>query len=68
MMTKKRLTREEIRKYVEGGGLHCPYCGSTDMVILGRESDDDGLRQDVVCHGCGREWADWYTLTDILEV
>jgi transposase-like protein len=65
--TKKKLTKAAIKKYIEGGGLHCPYCGSGDMVILETESGEDGLKQDVVCHGCRRAWADWYTLTDVLE-
>ena len=51
------------QQYIDNGGTKCPYCNSHD--IEGREVNIDAgsAWQDVICHQCGQEWQDTYTLT-----
>lgn len=57
-------------KYVEGKGLHCPYCHADAGSFDGAEVEVDAGKayQDVVCLECGREWRDTYVLTGFTEV
>lgn len=64
-MTK--LTPEQKKEYVENGGQHCPYCGST--AIEGGKFDAEWKEawSEVSCPDCGRTWQDEYRLVDIAE-
>ena len=61
-----RLTQEQIQDYPKYAGVHCPYCGESD--IESGSFDGEGFFQRVACHKCGREWRDIYSLVDIEEI
>jgi len=55
-------------KYIECGGVFCPYCGSHDIEGDSFESDEYGVTQVVGCNECHEEWKDTYTLTQVVPV
>jgi len=62
------LTQEQIEKYLQGGGSHCPYCGSADITAGSQESEGNTSWFDVTCEVCSKSWRDVYTLTSIEEI
>ena len=61
------LTTEQIKKYVEEGGVSCPGCGSED-IVGGDISVDTGIAsQEMSCNECDLEWTDQYTLTGVSQ-
>lgn len=51
-------------KYIKGGGVSCPECGSED--ITGRSFEyDTPCTQEVECNSCGFEWMDILRPVDI---
>ena len=63
-----KLTKEQIKQYVNGGYNRCPYCYSTEIEAGSYEFDDNYAWAIVVCNDCNEEWNDIYTLTGISEV
>lgn len=66
-MTKKKLTKAAIKKYVDGGGLLCPYCGSNDISADGLEGDGPRAWSNTQCGKCHNEWVDLLELVDVAE-
>lgn len=57
------------KSYIDGGGLHCPFCRSKNIESGPIETSDSGLPcAHVHCEDCGKEWVDWYFLQDVDEV
>lgn len=64
----KKLTKKQIKKYVEAEGNHCPYCGSKDVEATGnKDFDGDWATAEIECKKCGKYWKDVYALCDIQE-
>ncbi len=60
--SKKALTPEMVRDYIDCGGARCPFCGSDDIEAGRLEADADSAWGPVTCTACGREWQDVYFL------
>ena len=60
------LSQKVKDRYVDHGGVRCPYCGSDDIEAGAFEGD--GSYQNVVCHKCDKRWRDVYSLVDIEEI
>lgn len=61
------LTEEQVKKYVEGGGAVCPYCGSHDVSGGSINIEGAGAYQEITCQACDEEWVDCYTLTNATD-
>lgn len=59
------LTKEQIKTYIESGGVMCPVCKSHDISAGSTEIGIGMAWQEVVCEGCGIRWRDLYTLTGV---
>jgi hypothetical protein len=59
-----RLQQEETpeARYLAAEGEVCPYCGSRKLQVFDFDLDTP-ITQNVVCRGCGKRWADVFTLT-----
>ena len=56
------------KAYVDSKGIHCPFCGSTNIGADGNvEVDCGGGSQTVSCDDCGKTWYDFYKLTGYIE-
>lgn len=62
-----KLTNAQARDYIDGGGLHCPYCNAEDISGGSVDIESGRAYQTVTCTGCNRSWRDEYTLTALLE-
>lgn len=60
-----KLTLEQIEKYIDDGGVRCPYCGSENITGSYPETDVGESWQDVECDDCGKEWTDLYRLVGV---
>jgi len=49
-------------QYVERSGIHCPVCGSDNLVAGPLESEGGLAFQNVDCRGCNSHWTDVYKL------
>ena len=56
------------RKYIEGGGVACPFCGSENIEGGSVEIDCGFANQNVGCADCGAEWLDYYVLNGVILV
>ena len=61
----EKITMNHRENYIEGGGVHCPFCQSTDITASPFEGDTKS--QQVNCDNCGETWYDLYKLIDIQE-
>jgi len=59
------MTEEQKAKYLEGGGVHCPYCGSDNIVPGKMQDEEDRVEARTSCVDCGKEWLDIFRLTDV---
>ena len=59
------LTKEAIDKYIEQGGVVCPYCGSANLDAGSFQSDSHGAWQSINCENCDKEWFDEYEMVAI---
>jgi ssDNA-binding Zn-finger/Zn-ribbon topoisomerase 1 len=59
------LTRGQKRKYVQGGGVRCPYCQSQELEAGQGEFDADFAWVTVTCTDCGEEWHEVFHLATI---
>ena len=53
---------ETTEEYCDHGGVHCPYCGSEDIVGGSIQIDIAVAWQPITCSACGRKWNDIYTI------
>lgn len=61
------LSEAEKQKYVDTSGMHCPYCGSTQMSVGEPQMDGPCAWCDIECDDCGKSWTDDYALVGITE-
>jgi len=59
------MTEEQKKKYLESGGVRCPYCNSEYLTTYKMQTDISIAWQGVSCESCGEEWTDQYTLTGV---
>jgi len=60
------LTDEQQKKYLEQGGIRCPYCNSVDITTTQPVQTDIGIAwQNICCNDCTEEWTDENTLTNV---
>ena len=63
----KTITSEQAKQnYLENFGNLCPFCGSTNLTADHFETQDNHVFRNVACEGCNKEWAEEFTLTDIV--
>jgi len=53
------------QRYVEQGGVSCPYCGSDQLEGGSVEIDGAFANQEVRCLVCRQDWTDEYKLVGI---
>ncbi|NTW34545.1 MAG: DUF1178 family protein [Syntrophobacteraceae bacterium] len=58
----------DFKKYLETGGVSCPFCGSHNIEGQSFDIDEDGVTQEVGCNDCCREWIDSYKLHSITVI
>lgn len=56
------LTEEQRKKYLDEGGVNCPYCGSDEIDNWAPDCDGHIFVR-CLCLDCGKAWVDEYTLT-----
>lgn len=61
-----KLTPEARQRYIESGGVSCPFCGTYNIEAEEVDYFDDCIEQNVSCLDCGEQWLDIYKITDIL--
>lgn len=61
------LTPEAIAAYNASGGLHCPFCGSTDIHAAKPQIDGPQAWCRIECCSCEARWKDLYTFIGISE-
>lgn len=60
------LTKGQIRRYVAGGGVSCPFC-KAEAIEGGSISIESGAAyQDVDCSNCNKSWTDSYKLAGVV--
>lgn len=67
---KQKLTSEDIKNYIDEGGVRCPYCGSYNISTYTPhivDEDRGGLVQKVCCGNCRKTWADFYKIVEVME-
>jgi len=62
-----KLTEEQKKAYLEGGGGRCPACGSEDITGGSVEIEGGHAHQEVDCVDCDATWRDVYTLSGIQQ-
>ncbi len=65
---KGRLTKREIKQYLNANEPYCPYCKGKDLAYGSLDVEGNGAYQEVTCNGCGRRWADSYQLVGLVEI
>ena len=64
--TVPELTDQQATRYVEAGGIGCPYCKDDNGPNGGRFDFYPGaIVQLVTCDACGNRWRDTYHLVSI---
>lgn len=57
-MPPTTLNPEQKRKYIQQGGVACPFCGSRNMSGDAMETNAHGMRQNVHCDMCLGAWVE----------
>ncbi len=66
---KRRTLREKtIKKYIDAGGVYCPYCENENVNWSSVEIEGAGAYQQGHCPECGARWANSYALVSIVEL
>ncbi len=66
---KRRYLREKIiKKYIDAGGVYCPYCENEDLEWARVDIEGDEAYQQARCPKCGGRWANSYALVSIVEL
>ena len=55
------ITKEQEEKYLETGGIKCPFCGSDN---INSTIDNTGIAE-VICDDCGETWEETWKLVGI---
>ena len=58
--------KEMAKRYVQAGGVKCPFCDSVDIEGGAVEIDFGRAYQKVTCKKCGHDWSDGYSLNSIM--
>lgn len=66
-MQHTQLSEQQKRRYIEEGGIRCPYCRGLLLDPGNLEVDGAHAWCHVTCLDCREEWFDHYTLTAIGE-
>jgi len=61
----KKLSKSAKKRYIELGGIKCPFCLSDHIEAGKYYPEANFIYQDVSCLDCHEDWSDQYTLTDI---
>ena len=61
-----KLTEQQRKSYIEGGGNNCPVCNLRHLDIVGRDYDGNNIFEYVHCTTCDSYWTDVYTLNDVI--
>lgn len=59
---KKNPMCARAKKYLNGGGGACLFCGSWDVEGSSWDMNGEQVSQDVTCLKCDKSWTDFYTL------
>jgi len=59
-------TIEQVRRYVERGGVNCLHCYDDDVIGGPVEIDAGSATQEIKCTLCGRSWEDYYELKGVI--
>ena len=51
------------KKYLERGGICCPFCGSTAVAGGHIVAQHTNAWAEVECEDCGAQWRDVYSMT-----
>jgi len=62
------LHSDDLAKYLEDDGRHCPICESVDLEWGSLEFEAGIVNQNVSCINCKVHWYDIYHLTDVTEM
>ena len=54
------------RRYIQAGGVKCPFCDSQDIEGGAVEIDFGRAYQKVTCKKCGKTWVDGYSLNSVM--
>jgi len=54
-------------KYLEQGGLACPFCGTWDIEGGSMDFDAGEIAQRISCHQCSEQWTDVYKLAAVAD-
>jgi len=68
MQTERRLTAEEVERYVKEEGMCCPFsdCRKRTLTCECVQDSQKGIETDVRCRSCGRQFTEQYELTSIV--
>lgn len=59
------LSLHKKEKYIDSGGVKCPYCGSKDMTCYPLQADGGYVWHNITCDKCSKQWKDVYKLVNI---
>ena len=60
------MTEEQRKKYLDGGGIRCLYCGEYDIEQVCCEGYDDFMSNIIQCLVCNKQWRDILDLVDVI--
>jgi len=61
------MKQEDIDKYINHRGLHCPYCNSPEIEGNYVNVDAGFAWQKIKCLNCDKSWINIYKLVNIEE-
>ena len=59
------MEQTRIDRYLQVGGLRCPFCDSDQIEGNEWNADSGSATQEVECNDCGESWLDVYKLVSI---
>ena len=59
------LTPKQKSRYIEQGGVKCPFCNNDDITGSSVEIDSGMATQEVSCETCCETWMDLYSLVGV---
>ena len=61
------MQEKQAKKYLEQGGLVCPFCGSQHIEAGSMIFEAGGITQRIFCHACNERWTDVYKLEAVMD-
>ena len=58
---------KQAKKYLEQGGIACPFCGSWDIDGGSMNFESGEIAQRISCHECDERWTDVYKLVAVAD-